>query len=214
MKITKYEHSCLVVEGEGGNKLVIDPGEWSPSFPSDQKYDCLVISHIHMDHFSAEIVKKMLSINPDLQIFTVKQVHDELEKLGISSTIVTAGQKIDASNFSLEFFGGQHAIIHPDYPVFDNICTLVDGKLYHPGDSLVMPDKKVEWLAVPATAPWMKASEAMDFVTAIKPKHYFFIHEVILSEIGYTLATRLLGGLADSLGAELHHFKAGQSIDI
>jgi hypothetical protein len=65
---------------------------------------------------------------------------------------------------SIRVRGGEHAVIHPDIPVIDNVAYLLnDGALLHPGGSLYVPEEPVDVLALPAGAPWLKISEAIDY---------------------------------------------------
>jgi L-ascorbate metabolism protein UlaG (beta-lactamase superfamily) len=48
VKITKYEHACLVVE-EAGETLVIDPGVLA-KLPELTNVVAVVVTHIHPDH--------------------------------------------------------------------------------------------------------------------------------------------------------------------
>jgi glyoxylase-like metal-dependent hydrolase (beta-lactamase superfamily II) len=69
--------------------------------------------------------------------------------------------------------------------VIDNISYLVgDGshaaRLMHPGDALFTPGEPVDVLATPAAAPWMKISEAVDYLRAVAPTHAVPIHQAII----------------------------------
>ena len=74
----------------------------------------------------------------------------------------------------------------PEIPVIDNISYLVGddehpARLMHPGDALFVPDEPVEVLATPAAAPWLKISEAADFLRAVAPRHAVPIHQGIIA---------------------------------
>ena len=60
-------------------------------------------------------------------------------------------------------------------------------------------------VAVPAAAPWLKVSEAMDFITAVKPKKAFLMHDIMLSDTGQACTTA---------GAELLTLQIGVANDI
>ena len=47
-----------------------------------------------------------------------------------------------------------------------------------------MPDEPVETLFVPLNAPWLKLSEAIEFVRAVKPGRAFALHDFLLTETG------------------------------
>src|SRR5690606_12453809 len=81
----------------------------------------------------------------------------------------------------------EHAVIHPELPRFDNSGYLLDldgVRLYHPGDALTPPGEPVDILCAPASAPWMKMSEAIDFVREVAAPRNLAIHDAIYSEAG------------------------------
>ncbi len=70
--------------------------------------------------------------------------------------------------------------------MIDNISYLVgDGehaaRLMHPGDALFVPDEPVDVLAAPAAAPWMKISEAIDYLRAVAPTRAVPIHQGVVA---------------------------------
>jgi len=99
---------------------------------------------------------------------------------------VHVGGRFSVDGLTIRGVGGRHAVIHPEIPVIDNISYLVgDGdhpaKLMHPGDALFLPDEPIEVLATPAAAPWMKISEAIDYLRAVAPRHAVPIHQGIIA---------------------------------
>jgi L-ascorbate metabolism protein UlaG (beta-lactamase superfamily) len=86
--------------------------------------------------------------------------------------------------------GGQHAVIHPEIPLIDNTSYLIGdaghpARLMHPGDALFTPGEEVDVLALPAAAPWMKVSEAIEYLRAVNPARAVPIHQGILQEAAY-----------------------------
>src|SRR5690606_26338443 len=63
MKLTKFEHACLVVEKEG-TTLVVDPGNFSHDFITPKHVDAIIITHEHADHLDEAVVSKLLQQNP------------------------------------------------------------------------------------------------------------------------------------------------------
>jgi L-ascorbate metabolism protein UlaG (beta-lactamase superfamily) len=51
----------------------------------------------------------------------------------------------------------------------------------HPGDALFVPDERVDVLATPAAAPWMKIAEAVDYLRAVAPRSAVPIHQGIIA---------------------------------
>ena len=107
-------------------------------------------------------------------------------------TAVSEGERFDVDGFDVAVFGGLHAPIHQDIPRVANVGYLIDGDVYHPGDSYFVPAAQVRTLLVPTSGPWTKLGEAVDFVRAISPERAVQIHEVMLSEIGQQSTAMLL----------------------
>ena len=71
----------------------------------------------------------------------------------------------------MDVLGGEHAVIHPDIPVVANNAYLIDGTHLHPGDSFTPPPAPVDVLFLPTGAPWLKLSEAVDYLRAVGAAH-------------------------------------------
>ncbi len=117
--------------------------------------------------------------------------------------------------FTLEFFGGQHAVIHESLPVVDNVGVLVNGQFYYPGDSYAVPEGvDVKLLAAPIGAPWLKIGEAMDFVLAVAPRQAFGTHDMTLSVIGRDMARARITWAVEQGGGEFLALDPGEATDI
>lgn len=212
MKITKYEHACLAVE-LGDRKLIIDPGVFSPSCIDYNNVDGVVVTHVHPDHFDPTKLRSIIQQNPEATIFTVQTVADELSG-ELACTVVADRQKLSAGPFVLEFFGTNHAVIHESIPLTKNTGVMVNNILYYPGDALTLPDKPVNILAVPASAPWLKMAEAMDFIVAVKPNRAFPTHDAILSDMGRNIHGSLLERACKQSGTQYTVIKPGEFMGV
>lgn len=212
MKLTKYEHACLVLE-DAEKTLVIDPGVFSKTVPELTNVTGIVITHAHPDHFDIELLRKLIKANPSAQVFTVQSVADEVSDI-CTPQVVTSGMVATCEPFELNFYGGQHAEIHTSIPLIENIGVMVNKLLYYPGDSFALPDIGVHVLAVPASAPWMRMSEALNFIEDVKPKRVFPTHNGLLSDIGAKIHYGLLENFVDHLGGEFEIVAPGKSIDL
>lgn len=210
MRLIKYDHSCFAVE-EQGEKIIVDPGNYGELPDNIDNAVALIITHEHADHFSPENIAKIKAENTGVQIFASEEVAAQIE-----GAIAPEKRKVyEVGSFKLEFFGDMHAQIHPDYPGTHNLSVLINDAVYHPGDSLHIPPKPVKVLMCPITAPWQKASEAMDFVVAIKAEVVIPEHDAIISdEYGKPLYDRLVGGAVQSYGGEYQRLQTGETIDI
>lgn len=170
MRLIKYGHACVRLDG-----LVIDPGTYSEAAALDGA-EAVLVTHEHADHVD---VDKLASFAGP--IFAPASVAPMLEG---RVTTVEVGQTFTAAGYSVEVVGGEHAEIIDGLPGCANVGYVIEGDVYHPGDSVFVPAHKIGTLLVPASGPWLKLREALEFVRAIKPGRAFPIHDAMFNEIG------------------------------
>ena len=209
MKVTKYEHACFTVEKDE-LLVVVDPGGFTTDFIAPENVAAIVITHEHQDHYDPEQIAAIIDKNPDALIIAHESITSKIE--AFETHAVSAGDIFPLGPFTLEFFGGTHAAIHPDIPRVANLGVMINDLLYYPGDSFTLPQRSVDTLALPAGAPWLKMSEAIDFMIAVQPRLVFPTHDAVLSGNGQSISDRLLGGFAKSSGIEYKRLE--QPIDI
>ncbi|TFD62977.1 MBL fold metallo-hydrolase [Cryobacterium ruanii] len=216
MKLTKLEHAALILE-LSGKKLYIDPGSFTTALTGTAGAVAVVITHEHADHWTPEQLGRIVEMNSDLRIFAPAGVVRAIAAVDadLEVTTVQAGDVINVDPFTLRFFGARHAVIHESIPVIDNVGVLVNDELYYAGDAFTIPEGvEVGTLAVPAAAPWMKISEAMDFVLALKPKRSFPTHEMLLSRVGKDLSNARFQSVTEHGGGEFFPLEPGDSLDL
>src|SRR5256886_6757746 len=190
MRLVKYSHSCVRLEGDG--VLVIDPGGFSEPVALDG-VDAVLITHEHPDHLNLDALTEKLAGRPEVRIFTHDGVLPKLGDLASVTTTVDTGEEFTAAGFAVRAYGGRHAVIHPDIPIVASLGYLVDGSVYHPGDSFDVPaDATVDTLFVPVSAPWLKMAESVEFVRAVKPRRAFALHDALLNDNGFGLVDMLM----------------------
>ncbi|MBX3098893.1 MAG: MBL fold metallo-hydrolase [Salinibacterium sp.] len=211
MKLTKFEHSCLVLE-KAGATLVIDPGSFTTPLIDVNGVVAIVITHEHADHWTAEHLERLLERNPKARILGPAGVAEAAS--GFAVETVKDGDVIQVDPFTLRFFGSKHAVIHSSIPVVDNVGVLVDDALYYAGDSYTVPPVAVETLAVPIGAPWLKIGDAMDYVLEIKPRRAFPVHDSVLSQIGKGMTRARIDIVTKQGGGEFFVLETGESLDL
>jgi hypothetical protein len=93
--------------------------------------------------------------------------------------------------------------------------VLINGSVYYGGDSYTVPEGvEVDVLAAPIGAPWLKISEAMDYVLAVKPRRSFPIHEMTLSKAGKTMSGDRIKWATEQNGGEYFALEPGDSLDV
>ncbi|MGH3438323.1 MAG: MBL fold metallo-hydrolase [Sciscionella sp.] len=187
MQIVHYGHSCVLLD-TGSARLLIDPGCFSSGFEALNDLDVVLITHQHADHVDTGKLVALLAGNPRATLVTDSGTRAAIAELDTDSRTVQPGDVLEFGSSVVHVVGGQHAIIHPDIPVVRNCGYLIDhGAFYHPGDSLFIPEQRVDVLGLPTGAPWLKSSEAVDFLRAVKPRVAVPIHQAVLAtpEIWY-----------------------------
>jgi L-ascorbate metabolism protein UlaG (beta-lactamase superfamily) len=192
MQIRKYRHSCLLVSDRDA-RVLIDPGVFSTGLDDLTGLTAVLITHAHADHLDPDALGRIVANNPQATVYADTGSAAQLTEAGMAVTAVRPGDVLDLGT-RVQVSGGEHAVIHADIPTVPNVCYLIGGRLYHPGDSLVPPDRPVEVLALPVGAPWMAVKEAVDFLRAVAPERALPIHEQVLSST--TMSYRILSSLA------------------
>lgn len=197
MLLTHFGHSCILAELDG-TRILFDPGNFSHGFEGITGLDAIFITHQHPDHADPQRLPSLVEANPHAALYADPQT---AEQLGGSWQAVRPGQQFSVGNVETTVGGGRHAVIHPDIPVIDNVAYILGtkaapGQLLHPGDSLFVPWQPVDVLALPATAPWMKVSEAVDYLRAVAPRVAVPIHQGILSNNGLGIYYGRLGEMS------------------
>ncbi|MBN2622538.1 MAG: MBL fold metallo-hydrolase [Acidimicrobiales bacterium] len=210
MRLTKYGHSCLLVE-EGPARLLLDPGTLSGGFEELEGLTAVLVTHQHADHLDLQRLRTLLDRNPGARVLCDEGSAEQLAAAGAAVEVVHDGEELDVGGVAVRVSGRDHAVIHPDIPVVPNVGYLVGGRLFHPGDSFTPPGRPVEVLAVPAGAPWLKVSEPIDYLRQVRPKVAVPVHELVLSQAGKAIHYRQLEQLG---GATLRVLDDGAPVEL
>ncbi len=185
MRIVHFGHSSVLL-ATGTARLLFDPGTFSSGFEDLRDLDAVLITHQHFDHLDTDRLPALVAANPDARLIADEDTIPELAKLGLDATAVTPGDELTLAGTKVTVVGGRHATIHPSVPMPTNAGFVVDdGAFYHPGDALFVPEQEIDVLGLPMAAPWLKTSEAADFLLAVAPRVAVPIHEALLSETGF-----------------------------
>lgn len=173
MKITKFTHSCLLVEmPEPVNRTVLfDPGAMSQAALAVDKLeflDDIVITHSHQDHFSLDLTKQLVAKFPKVRIVAPDDVVETLSEQGIDASSDPAEGMVA--------FTAPHENVEPLFPRPQQIGIHYLELLSHPGDSHSF-NQTMPILALPVTGPWAATVTAINLAIKLKPQFVLPIHD-------------------------------------
>jgi L-ascorbate metabolism protein UlaG (beta-lactamase superfamily) len=209
MRLTKYGHACVALEKDG-RRIVLDPGGLTPE-DATLGAEAILITHEHMDHFSAETVRAARTRDPEVRVLTCSPVAAQLDGLGPALRVVGEGDALEVAGFDVQVHGEWHAIVHPEIPRVRNVGFLIDGSLFHPGDALTLPGTPVSTLLLPVHGPWSRTGELIDWVREVAPEQTVAIHDGLLNDLGLAVTGRLLGDGGPGTGARYTRLTPGES---
>ncbi len=170
MKITKFVHSCLLVETPDRTAL-FDPGVYnSLDVNALTRLDDIFITHIHADHMDEGLMALLALRFPGVRIIAPTEVVERLKAMNIqASTEVPEGASL---------FASPHEHIRPFWPADppQQIGVHYLDVLSHPGDSHSFKETKAI-LALPVQAPWGSTVGAVRLALELKPQYVIPIHD-------------------------------------
>ena len=198
MRLTRFGHSCLLVEA-GDARVLVDPGGFSHGFEELTDLDAVFVTHQHPDHIDAERLPQLLEANGRAPLIAEPETAAQLRDSGIDAISLHPGESVSLAGATVTAAGGDHAEIHPDIPLVGNVGLLfsaaAEPTLFHPGDSYGATPDGVDVLALPLTAPWARAALTVDFARAVGAPRLLPIHDAIVSPAGRALYVRVVTSL-------------------
>ena len=212
MKITKFVHSCLLVEmPEPVNRTALfDPGVMSETALDVDRLeylDDIFITHSHSDHLSIPLIKKLVAKFPKVRITAPTDVVEQLQQQGV----VASSNAPDG----VVFFDSPHEVIKPyfDSEPPQEIGVHYLDKFSDPGDSHSFHETKVI-LALPVQAPWGSVVDATRLAIELKPKYIIPIHDWHWSDAARQSAYDNLEELFAEKGITFFKMQTGEPVVI
>ena len=213
MRITKFGHACVRVEHDGVS-ILVDPGVFTGA-EALERADAVLVTHEHPDHLHLDHLRAL-----DCPVHTVAGVAEriaaEAPDLAGRVHVVTPGERFDAG-VPVTAVGELHAVIHPELPRIHNTGFLLElgsTRVYHPGDALTGPGADVDVLCLPVSAPWLKASEAIDFARDVGAPLSLAIHDRVYSDAGLGIVDGHLQRFLGPRGQRYERLAEGADLDL
>jgi L-ascorbate metabolism protein UlaG (beta-lactamase superfamily) len=174
MRITKYVHSCLLVETDERTAL-FDPGQFSWEsglFDVDllERLDEIVISHEHFDHCHLPFIEALAAKFPKLCLISTPPVIQKLQEAGLTQGLCVSNERIVC------FSTAPHAPLEPMGHTPEHVAVHYQDRLTFCGDRHDIEATK-DILALPVTAPWGAMLEAVKAGLRLRPKTIIPIHD-------------------------------------
>lgn len=209
MKITKFIHSCLLVETPD-RAAIFDPGVMSAealgaAIPGMTRLDDIFITHVHPDHCDPALIKKLREKFPGVRITGPAEVVSAL-----------AAEDIDASDQApqgVEFFDSPHETGSPLFATPEEKGFHYLGVLSDPGDSHSFKETKAI-LALPVQAPWGSSRNALNLALGLKPQHVLPIHDWHWSDAAREQMYGRFDHVLGEQGIMFHKLETGQPVEI
>ena len=187
MRITHLGHSCLLVEARG-QRILVDPGVFSPGIDDLTGLDVILVTHQHADHVDLQRLPDLLEINPQARLYAEPQAAAAMEKAGIGAEYTVAGKVLTFGPVEVTAVGEMHALINEALPRVGNLGLVIraqgEPSLFHPGDAYDAEPGQIDILALPLNAPWTASRDTIAFAQRISPGVCIPIHDALLSAVG------------------------------
>lgn len=210
MKVTKFVHSCLLVETPD-RTAIFDPGTMSAealgaAIPGLSRLNDILITHVHQDHCSPELIKQLVAKFPDVRITGTDEVVAELANAGIRSG--------NTPPEGVTFFDSPHESMAPLIPVPpQEIGVHYLNTFSHPGDSHSFKETKAI-LALPVAAPWGSSAKAINLALELKPRYIVPIHDWHWRDEARELMYGRFEQVFGDNGIKFYMLQTGQPIEI
>lgn len=174
MKVTKYVHSCLLVE-TADIRVLVDPGGFSYesrmlNLREIEPLDYIVITHEHPDHYHEPFLKNLSKAFPHAVIVTNDDLAQPITKLKLPNKIQVG------SDDNITVFEAEHEPLPLDAPNVLNVGVHIGDQLTHSGDSYQLNHTR-DILALPLTGPFASYKQALDVIVKLKPKVVLPMHD-------------------------------------
>ena len=213
IRVTKIHHACLTVD-DGSTRLLLDPGRLGPR-PGLDGVDAVLVTHRHFDHLDPGLVEEALGRG-----VPVWMPGDAFGDLGDPGGLAggdnlheaVAGATLRIGALTVRVSGGRHAEVHPTIPGPENRAYLIDERVLVTGDEHPVPPSRPTTLVTPIDAPWLRATDLIRYVRAVRPELVVGVHDGLLNTDGLAVARHVIESLRREGAARATMLADGEAI--
>ena len=211
MKLTKFAHSCVLVETPE-RVGIFDPGSYSwksGTFEPDRlkSLDDIIITHEHPDHMHLPFIRTLVDKFPEANIVTTETAANLLRGDGLENVRVIG-------NTAISLFQAIHESAEPLSPPPPlNIGIHYLNQLSHPGDCQHFDESK-SVLALPVTGTWGTTARAASLVQELKPEYVLPIHDWNWHDTARSRYYERFNDYCEELGVNFLQPVDGQTLEI
>ncbi len=200
MKVTRYFQSCLLIE-DGKTRLVIDPSgaEADTDFG---KLDAVIYTHEHGDHFDADLAEKLKTAGA--AVYTNQSTAKHMKS---QPNVVSDNQEFKIGSLSIKARELPHCLMWDGSPGPQNTGYVIENKLFHSGDGVVLEGLAIDTVALPITGPDVSLKDAIAFAKQLSAKQIIPVHYDYIGTKPDVFAS-VAGGF------DVHVLANGESADI
>jgi len=122
------------------------------------------------------------------------------------------GEEKEVAGFMVKAVASAHGPIPAPPP--HNFGFIIDGKFFHPGDSISANDVQCDVLALPISAPWSTWVALLEFGRNFKPKTIIPIHEKVYAEYFIPRVFQISSEYFEKFGIEFKPLTLGEKLEI
>lgn len=181
MKISKYLHSCLLLE-QDGQQLLFDPGKFTfveglvtPAV--FKNVGAVLITHAHPDHLDLEALRQIVALSGAVVISNA-EVAAKLKPAGLAVQLLEEGV-LQRGAFKIQALPVRHEAIL-DSPLPQMTAFFINDQVLNPADSFapnLLAFQGVELLVLPVMAPFLTELVVAEFGEKMHPRQILPVHD-------------------------------------